>query len=183
MLLPSRIEHARRGRHPLAAAYLEPSSGPPLGYGEECRRVSEIRTGVEGPQSNADQLSPATWLAVESFAQALGAEPKTCLGNRVDKRPAAGVVVRRTGEPLAAQRGEFTRRPSLLITDEVPEEPKRELDVGGDRSTAEDRGPAQRDSDGARKDVLGALTGLEHETVLEPGRQREGVPLIRPGNS
>jgi len=150
---------------------------------EECRRVAEIRTGVGGPQSNADELSPATWLAVESFAQALGAEAKACLGNRVDKRPATRVVVRRTGEPLAAQRGEFTRRPSPLIADEVPEEPKRELDVGGARSTAEDRGPAQRNGHGAREDVLGALAGLEIETVLEPGRELEGVALIRSGNT
>jgi hypothetical protein len=78
--------------------------------------------------------------------------------------------VRRSGEPFAPQCDELTRRPGPFVTDEVLEKPERELDVGGDRSAPEDRGPAKSDGDGARKDVLGALAGLEHETVLEPGR-------------
>ena len=91
--------------------------------------------------------------------------------------------MRRAGEPLAAQGDEITRRPGPFVTDEVLEQSECELDVSADRSAAENRRPAERDGDRTGKNVLGALAGLEHEAILEPCRQREGVSLVRTGDT
>ena len=91
---------------------------------------------------------------------------------------ASSRALRRRTAPGARRRGRREAKiPSLPR--QVAEKIERKGDIGGNRGPSQDRRPTKRDGDRARENILGVLARLEHEPVLEHGRELEGVTLVR----
>ena len=106
-----------------------------------CESVGERETDPSGklrgePGSGAGKLPPAPRLVSSRLASFSGLSRKVASGVARPATPAP-IVVRRAGEPLAAQGDEITRRPGPFVTDEVLEQFECELDVSAHRSATE----------------------------------------------